>query len=148
MRACMLSLVQLFAVPWTVAYQAPLSLEFSRQEYWSGLPFPLPGDLSYPGIKPASSASPALAGRFLTIQCNPYQITNGIFHSQKKKILWFGRKTQRPQIAKAILKNKNGAGGMGPPDSRLYYKAAVNKIVLYWHKNRNQTNGTGLKAQK
>ena len=81
MRACMLSRVQLFAVPWTVAYQAPLSLEFSRQEYWSGLPFPLPGDLSYPGIKPASSAYPALAGRFLTIQCNPYQITNGIFHS-------------------------------------------------------------------
>ena len=67
MRACMLSRVQLFAIPWAVAYQAPLSLEFSRQEYWSGLPFPLPGDLSYPGIKPASSASPALAGGFLPL---------------------------------------------------------------------------------
>ena len=47
-----LSPVQLFMTPWTVAYQAPLSMEFSRQEYWSGLPFPSPGDLPDPGIKP------------------------------------------------------------------------------------------------
>ena len=40
--------------PWTVAHQAPLSMELSRQEYWSGLPFPTPGDLSDPGIEPAS----------------------------------------------------------------------------------------------
>ena len=40
--------------PWTVARQAPLSMEFSRQEYWSGLPFPSPGDLPYPGIEPRS----------------------------------------------------------------------------------------------
>ena len=46
----------LFAIPWTVACQAPLSMEFSRQEYWSGLPFPSPGDLPYPGIKHRSSA--------------------------------------------------------------------------------------------
>ena len=48
----LLSHVRLFATPWTVAYQAPPSMEFSRQEYWSGLPFPLPGDLPKPGIKP------------------------------------------------------------------------------------------------
>ena len=48
--------VQLFAIPWTIAYQAPLSMEFSRQEYWSGLPFPSPGDLLNPGIKPRHSA--------------------------------------------------------------------------------------------
>ena len=41
-----------FATPWTVAYQAPPSMEFSRQEYWSGLPFPSPGDLPDPGIEP------------------------------------------------------------------------------------------------
>jgi len=46
--------VRLFAIPWTVAYQAPSSMEFSRQEYWSGLPFPSPGDLTNPGIKPRS----------------------------------------------------------------------------------------------
>ena len=52
-----LSCVQLFATPWTVACQAPLSMEFSRQEYWSGWPFPSPGDLPNPGMK---SRSPAL----------------------------------------------------------------------------------------
>ena len=50
-----------FATPWTVACQAPLSMGFSRQESWSGLPFSSPGDLSNPGIEPMS---PALAGRF------------------------------------------------------------------------------------
>ena len=50
------SCVPLFAIPWTVARQAPLSLGFSRQGYWSGLPFPPPGDLPHPGIKPASLA--------------------------------------------------------------------------------------------
>ena len=52
----LLSRVRLFATPWTVAYQAPPSMGFSRQEYWSGLPFPSPGDLPYPGIKPGSPA--------------------------------------------------------------------------------------------
>ena len=58
--------VQLFVTLWIVACQAPLSMGFSRQEYWSGLPCPLPGDLPYPGIEPASLMSPALAGRFFT----------------------------------------------------------------------------------
>ena len=51
-----LSRVQLFVTPWTAACQAPLSMEFSRQEYWSGLPFPSPGDLLNPCIKPMSPA--------------------------------------------------------------------------------------------
>ena len=51
-----LSCVRLLATPWTVAYQAPPSMGFSRQEYWSGLPFPSPGDLPNPGIKPGSPA--------------------------------------------------------------------------------------------
>ena len=59
--AQLLSRVQLFATPWTVAHQAPLSMGFPRQEYQSRLPFPSPGDPPNPGIKPAS---PALAGRF------------------------------------------------------------------------------------
>ena len=49
-----LSRVRLFATPWVVAYQAPVSMGFSRQEYWSGLPFPSPEDLTNPGIKPGS----------------------------------------------------------------------------------------------
>ena len=56
------------ATPWTVAYQAPLSMEFPRQEYWSGLPFPFPGDIPDPGIKPEF---PALAGGFVTTREAP-----------------------------------------------------------------------------
>ena len=62
----LLSCVQLFVDSWTVAHQAPLSMEFSRQEYWSGLPFLNPVDLPDPGIEPVSFSSPALAGGFFT----------------------------------------------------------------------------------
>ena len=58
--------VQLFAALWTVARQASLSTGFSRQGYWSGLPFPPPEDLPNPGIEPTSLMSPALAGGFFT----------------------------------------------------------------------------------
>ena len=61
--AQLLSPVRLFVIPWAVAFQAPLPMGFPRQEYWSGLPFPSPGDLPNPGIKPAS---PELAGGFFT----------------------------------------------------------------------------------
>ena len=61
------SLVQLFATPWTVAHQSSLPMRFSRQEYWSVLPFPPPGDLPDPGFEPVSLMSPALAGGFFTI---------------------------------------------------------------------------------
>ena len=63
-----------FATLWTVACQAPLSMEFSRQEYWSGFPFPTPGDLLYPGIKPRS---PALQGGSLPLS-----------HQGGHEILW------------------------------------------------------------
>ena len=62
-----LSHFRLFATPWTVAHQAPLPLGFSRQEHWSGLPFPPPRDHPNPGIIPMSPRSPALAGRFSII---------------------------------------------------------------------------------
>ena len=55
-KCSLLSRVWLFENPWTVARQAPLSMEFSRQEYWSGQPFPSPGDLSNPGTEPQSPA--------------------------------------------------------------------------------------------
>ena len=58
----MLSCVRLFVTPWTVACQVPLSMEISWQEYWSGLPFPPPGDLSSPGIEPTSLEAPELEG--------------------------------------------------------------------------------------
>ena len=55
-----------FETPWTAACQAPVPMELSRQEYWSGVPFPPPRDLPNPGIKPTSISSPALAGGFFT----------------------------------------------------------------------------------
>ena len=60
------SCVQIFATPWTVALQTPLSMAFSRKEYWSGLPCPPAGNLPDPEIEPKSPASPALAGGFFT----------------------------------------------------------------------------------
>ena len=60
------SCVRLFATPWTVARQTPLSMGFSRQECWGGLPFPFPWDLPKPGIKPMSHVSPTLAGGFFS----------------------------------------------------------------------------------
>ena len=61
---CSVSCVWLSAALWTVAFQAPLSMGLSRQEYWSGLPFSAPGNLPGPGTEPMSPASPVLAGRF------------------------------------------------------------------------------------
>ena len=78
MHACMLnhfSHVQLFVTPWTVARQAPLSMGFSRQGYWSGLPCPAPGDLPDPGIKHGSLKSPALADGFLSL-APPWKLQN------------------------------------------------------------------------
>ena len=66
MPILLLSHIWLSVTPWTVAHQAPLSMELSRQEYWSGLPFLTPGDLLDPGIKPMTLMSPAVAGRFFT----------------------------------------------------------------------------------
>ena len=64
----MLSCVQLFVIPWTVAHQAHLSMEFPRQKSWGGLPFSIPGDLPDPGMEPMSPVSPALAGKFFTAE--------------------------------------------------------------------------------
>ena len=64
------SYVLLLVTLWTVSPQAPLSMGFSRQEYWSGLPFPPPGDLPDLGVKSASLKSPALAGGFFTTSTN------------------------------------------------------------------------------
>ena len=58
--------IRLCVTPWTVVRQTPLPMEFSRQEYWIGLPFSSPGYLAGTGIEPASPASPALASRFFT----------------------------------------------------------------------------------
>ena len=78
LHACMLSCfshARLFVTLWTIACQTPLSIEFSRQEYWNGVPFPPPGNLSNPGIKPMSLTFPALAGGFFTTSAT-WEATN------------------------------------------------------------------------
>ena len=65
----------------------------------------------------------------LQIQCNPYQITSGIFHRTRTKISQFVWKQKRSQVAKAILRKKNGTGGINLPDFRLSYKATVIKTL-------------------
>ena len=73
----------------------------------------------------------------LQIQCDPYQITNDFSTELEQKISQFIWKHKRPQIAKPVLRKKNGAGGINLPDFRLYYKAAFIKTVEHWHKDRN-----------
>ena len=72
---CMLGHVQFFVTLWTVTCEASLSMGFSRKEYWSGLPFPPPGDLPNRGIEPVSSAFLALTGVFFTTKPPGRQIT-------------------------------------------------------------------------
>ena len=67
MHECSVAESNSLAAPWTVDHQAPLSTGFPKQEYWSGLPFPSPGDLPNPGIEPVSPVSPTLASRFFAI---------------------------------------------------------------------------------
>ena len=97
---CVLSCVQLTATPWTVPRQAPLSMEFSRQEYWSGLPFPTPGDLSDPGIEPESLVSPALASGFFT--------TDTIWEASICKLSYSpNNHNDQQSVIVSILKEKN-----------------------------------------
>ena len=87
---CMLSHFRLFVTLWTIAHQSPLSMEFSRQEYWSGLPYSPPGDLPDPGIEPASLKSPALVSVFFTTWRRKWQPTPiflpGEFHGQRSLV--------------------------------------------------------------
>ena len=78
-----LSRVRLFATQWTVAHQAPLSMGLSRQEYWSGLPYPPPGDLPDPGINPTSPESPTLQADSLLMKLPGKSVDNTIGYEIK-----------------------------------------------------------------
>ena len=77
------------------------------------------------------------------IQCNPYQITQDIFHRTQTKYFKFVWKNKRSRIAKDMLRKKNGAGGIRISDLKLYYKATMIKTVWYWHKDGIYISGKG-----
>ena len=101
-----LSRVRLFATLWTVAYQASLSMGFSRQEYWIGLPFPSPGDLPDPGIEPGS---PALEANALTSATREGKLTAG---SEEQRVRSLGRSPPSPRQRPSGSKSEGQEAGM------------------------------------
>ena len=123
--------VLFFATPWTVASQALLSMGFSRKEYWSGLPYPIPGDLPNAGIKPASLMSPALAGRFCissaTWEAHPCAFTDKSHCSLLSPVIqgsdlmsvWLTLQSSHGLLGKVPISFLALWGGSGPAKPRM-----------------------------
>ena len=126
MKVNLLSRVQFLATPWTAGYQAPLSMGFSRQEYWSGLPYPSPGDLPDPGIKPRS---PALEADALTSEPPgkpDRNIPDQIFQNSNESFPW----EVRICMGEVVLVVKNPHANAGDIKETGVIRGWVGKIPL------------------
>ena len=143
-HAQLLSHVQPYAIPWTVAHQDPLSIEFSRQEYCSGLPFPLPGDLPNPGIK---LMSPALAGGFFTALMSSFEFTNigqvptqsqGLWKACGMSLTWWERWLNPPE----------GGIWVWVPQEKGLQSVVSSELPSYWQRHLvvNELDLTGPSA--
>ena len=137
----LISCVLVFAIPWTVACQALLSMEFSRQEYWSGLPFPTPGDVPNPGIKPTSFTSPALSGRFFFLTTVPPG------NLQRRCGMYIQRNSTQPQkrTNNAICSNTDGHTDCQTERSQT--QKDEHHIVYMWNLKKNGTNELTYKTE-
>ena len=131
-----LSPIWFSAAPWTVALQAPLSMRFSRQEYWSGLPFPSPGNLPDPGIEPTSLASLACAGRLFTAE-SPGKLPIGNITSQTQStftyypfLSWRWKRRQRPAYAGLHEQHVEQTLPVARPDSWAFTISGQNPPAL------------------
>ena len=111
--------------PWTVARQAPLSMGFPRQEYWSGVPFTTPGDLLNPGIEPVSLVPPALAGRFFTTVPPRKTHKATILQQQQQKFCLYFMGQTKDQEAGMYNENHSFRKSTGVRESRLFGRKAV-----------------------
>ena len=142
MHAWVLSHVRLFPTPWAVAHQAPLSMRFPRQEYWSGLPFPSPGDLPDLEIEPTSLASPALPGGFFTT-APPGKTFIAIWGKEKK---------QRKETSKSVMLCYAWRGRFGHVWKWLGYwmvreVLSVEVTLMHTAKGREDTDHAKIKRE-
>ena len=128
--------VRLFVTPWTVAHQAPLSMGFSRQEYWNGLPCPPPEDLPDPGIEPESFMSPALGGRFFTNNATQ-ETTHTFIYLYTRLLLWLSGKESACQCRRHKRLRFD-------PWVRKIKEMATHSSNLIWRISRTEEPGVSL----
>ena len=126
------SRVQIFVTPWTVAHQAPLSMGFPRQEYWSGLSFPSPGDLPDPGIEPMS---PAWAGRFFTPEPPEKPLGTLKSHCPFTVVTMSVKTPNTGSAALLLVKPHYGKSQHTKHSSRNFWTILLGDLCMYFHHN-------------
>ena len=134
MSAQLLSHVPFFVTSWTVACKAPLSMAFSRQEYWSGFPFPPPGDLPNPGIEPTSPASPAL--QVDSLPRSHLGSPSWLYHNTKQSVcfvwLFFGLFLEVRYLCQECRRVKDEETSLSLWSKYPSWLRLLDSLKLYW----------------